>query len=62
MKLLRHSIRLVITIVVVMCGRGVVVWLVQSKPVPEAHTLRTRVPVVSVQTIVPRTTVIPVVG
>lgn len=62
MDLLRRSVRLVILLAIVLCGGGVMVWLVQSKPAPEAHAAPAHVPAVAVQTVVQRTAVIPVVG
>ncbi len=62
MELLHRSFRLVILLSIVACGGGVMVWLVHSKPAPEDHAAPAYVPVVAVQTIVPRTAVIPVVG
>ncbi|UCE58416.1 MAG: hypothetical protein JSU63_13350 [Phycisphaerales bacterium] len=62
MHLLRRSIRLVIPLVIVLCGGGLMVWLLRSQPAPNAHAAPAYVPAVAVQTVVPRTAVIPVVG
>ena len=62
MDLLRRSVRLALPLAIVLGGGGVMVWLVQSTPAPEAHAATVHVPTVAVQTVVPRTAVIPVVG
>jgi len=62
MDLLHRSIRLAIPTVIVLGGGGLMIWLLQSKPAPEEHAASAYVPAVTVQTIVPRTAVIPVVG
>ena len=62
MGLLRHSVRLALPLAIVLCGGGVMVWLMQSTPAPEAHAATIHLPTVAVQTVVPRTAVIPVVG
>ena len=62
MELLGRSIRFVTPIAIVLCGGGVMIWLVQSKPAPGAHAAPAHTLTVAVQTVVPRTAVMPVVG
>ncbi len=62
MQLLRRSIRFVTPMAIVLCGCGIMIWLVRSKPAPKAHTAPAPAPAVAVQTVVPRTAVLPVVG
>lgn len=62
MELLRSSVRVVVPIAIVLCGGGSMFWLVQSAPAPKAYASRPHVPAVAVQTVVPRTAVIPVVA
>ena len=62
MNLQRRSIRLILPLAIVLSGGGVMVWLVKSTPAPEAHAASTYVPQVAVETIVPQTVVVPVVG
>jgi hypothetical protein len=62
MDMLRRSIRLIIPLAIVFSGGGVLVWLLKYKPAPEALETRAHVPTVAVQTVVPKTAVMPVVG
>ena len=62
MNLQRRSIRLILPLAIVLSGGGVMAWLMQSAPEPEAHAACTYVPQVAVEMIVPQTAVIPVVG
>lgn len=62
MILLRRSVWLIASTAIVLAGVAIMVWLLQSKPLPEAHRVDAHVPTVAVQTVVPRTIVTPVVG
>lgn len=59
---LRRSVRLALPPVILLCGGGVMLWLVKSTPAPDLHTTISHLPTVAVQTVVPRTVSVPVVG
>jgi len=49
-------------LVIILSGGGVMVWLVKTPPAPNRHASTIRLTTVAVQTVVPKTVAIPVVG
>ncbi len=62
MDSLRRSILLALAIGLVLCGGGTMIWLIESKPLPETRVERSRVPTVAILLVEPRTAQIPVVA
>ncbi len=62
MNLVRRSVPCVACIGIVLAGVAIMVWLMQSRPVPGAREARSPRPVVAVEKVVPRGVVTTVVG